>query len=35
VLAVGLQAEALLQRFLLATTAGKVFPQPAHIGIDP
>jgi hypothetical protein len=28
VLAVGLRQKALRQRFLLATTAGKVFPQP-------
>jgi hypothetical protein len=29
VLAVGLRAEALRQRFLIATTASKVFPQTA------
>jgi hypothetical protein len=31
VLAVELRQKALLQRFLIATTAGKVFPQPANI----
>jgi hypothetical protein len=33
VLAVGLQAEALPQRFLPATIAGKVFPQPVNIRV--
>jgi hypothetical protein len=31
VLAVGLRQKALLQRFLVATTANRVFPQPIHI----
>jgi hypothetical protein len=35
VLAVGLRQKALPQRFLIATTAGKVFPQPVNIGVNP
>jgi hypothetical protein len=31
VLAVGLRQEMLRQRFLIATTDSKVFPQPIHI----
>jgi hypothetical protein len=33
VLAVGLRQKALLQRFLIATTASRVFPQPARSAI--
>jgi len=35
VLAVGLRAETLLQRFLLATTASSVFQQPPNIRANP
>jgi hypothetical protein len=33
VLAVGLRQKALRQRFLIATTASRVFPQPIHIRV--
>jgi hypothetical protein len=35
VLAVGLRQKALQQRFLIATTAYRRFPQPADIRVDP
>jgi hypothetical protein len=33
--AVGLRQKALLQRFLIATTASRVFPQPVNISVNP
>jgi hypothetical protein len=35
VLAVGLRQKALQQRFLIATTAYRRFPQPIHISGNP
>jgi hypothetical protein len=34
-LAIGLRQKALLQRFLIATTASRVFAQPANLRANP